>query len=191
MAKTVKPGSTALYPVPAVLVSCGLERPNIITLAWVGTVSSDPPAVSIAVRPERLSHGLIAEAGEFVVNLPHADQVDAVDYCGQVSGREVDKWEACGLTPVRATKIDTPLIAECPVALECRVTHQLTLGAHDLFIGQVLAVQVDDTILNHKGQVDYERARFMMYAGGYYFRLGERLGRFGDWRRGLGRTARQ
>jgi flavin reductase (DIM6/NTAB) family NADH-FMN oxidoreductase RutF len=186
MAKRIKPGSTALYPIPAVLVSCGQERPNIITLAWVGTVSSDPPAVSIAVRPERLSHSLIAEAGEFVVNLPYANQVDAVDYCGQVSGREVDKWAACRLTPVRATKIDTPLIAECPVALECRVTHQLTLGVHDLFIGQVLAVQVDEVILNHRGQVDYERAQFLAYAAGYYFRLGEQLGRFGDWRGGRG-----
>ncbi len=182
--KVLKPGSTSLYPVPAVLVSCGLERPNIITLAWVGTVCSDPPAVSIAVRPERFSHGLIVETGEFVVNLPRAGQVDAVDYCGQVSGRNVDKWEACGLTPVPASKIDTPLIAECPVALECRVTRQLTLGVHDLFIGEVLAVQIDDEALNSRGQLDYERAQPLTYAGGYYFRLGEKLGRFGDWRGG-------
>lgn len=180
--KIVKPGSTALYPVPAVLVSCGLERPNIITLAWVGTVCSEPPSVGIGVRPERFSYNLIAESGEFVVNLPSADQVAVVDYCGQVSGRDVDKWAVCGLTQAPASKIGTPLIAECPVALECRVTHQLALGAHDLFIGEVLAVQVDESVLSKRGKLDYELAQPLSYAGGYYHKLGERLGRFGGWR---------
>jgi flavin reductase (DIM6/NTAB) family NADH-FMN oxidoreductase RutF len=173
-----------LYPVPAVLVTCGWDRPNIITLAWVGTVSSDPPAVSIAVRPERYSHGLIANLGEFVVNLPRADQLGAVDYCGQVSGRDVDKWSACGLSTAPASKIRTPLIAECPVALECRTIQHLTLGAHDLFIGEVLAVQVDENVLNNRGQLDYEKAQPLTYAGGYYFKVGQRLGTFGDWRAG-------
>jgi flavin reductase (DIM6/NTAB) family NADH-FMN oxidoreductase RutF len=182
--KVTKPGSTMLYPIPVVLVSCGWDRPNIITLAWVGTVCSDPPAVGIAVRPERHSHGLIAAAGEFVVNLPRADQVGAVDYCGQVSGRVVDKWSACGLTPAPASKIRTPLIAECPVALECRTSQQLTLGAHDLFIGEVLAVQVDEKALNSRGQIDYEKAQPLTYGGGYYFEVGQRLGTFGDWRAG-------
>ena len=184
--KVVKPGSTMLYPVPAVLVSCGLERANIITLAWVGTVCSDPPAVGIAVRPERFSYNLIAETGEFVVNLPTADQVDAVDYCGQVSGRDVDKWAVCGFTPAPASKIGTPLIAECPVALECRTLQHLKLGAHDLFIGEVLAVQIEDKVLNSRGQLDHEKARPLAYAGGYYFRMGELLGRYGDWRKGTG-----
>jgi flavin reductase (DIM6/NTAB) family NADH-FMN oxidoreductase RutF len=180
--KVIKPGSTALYPVPAVLVSCGVERPNIITLAWVGTLCSSPPAVGIGVRPERFSHGLIAEAGEFVVNLPRAGQVDVVDYCGQVSGRDVDKWAACGLTAAPASKISTPLIAECPVALECRVTHQITLGVHDLFVGEILAVQADEQILTAQGHLDYEQAQPLAYGGGYYWRVAERLGRFGDWR---------
>jgi flavin reductase (DIM6/NTAB) family NADH-FMN oxidoreductase RutF len=180
--KVLKPGSTALAPVPAVLVSCGLERPNIITLAWVGTVCSDPPSVSIAVRPERFSYNLIAEAGEFVVNLPSADQVEVVDYCGQVSGREVDKWAACDLTPIPARKIRTPIIAECLLALECRVTHRLALGAHELFIGEVLAVQADERALDAQGRVDYGAMPLLAYAGGYYQSLGERLGRFGDWR---------
>lgn len=182
--KVIKPGTTALYPVPSVLVSCGWEQPNIITLAWVGTLCSDPPSIGIGVRPERFSHGLIAETGEFVVNLPSADQVGVVDYCGQVSGRSVDKWAACGLTPAPASKIRTPLIAECPVALECHVTHQLTLGVHDLFVGEVLAVQSDEEVLGEQGRLDYERAQPVAYAGGYYWRLGELLGRFGDWRRG-------
>ncbi len=182
--KVIKPGSTALYPVPVVLVSCGVDRPNIITLAWVGTLCSDPPSVGIAVRPERFSHSLIDRAGEFVVNLPRASQVGVVDHCGQVSGREVDKWAACGLTPIPAHKIRTPLIAECAVALECRVTHRLTLGVHDLFVGEVLAVQVDEDVLTAQGHIDYQRAQPLAYAGGYYWRMGELLGRFGDWRKG-------
>jgi flavin reductase (DIM6/NTAB) family NADH-FMN oxidoreductase RutF len=183
--KVTKPGSTVLYPVPAVLVSCGVEKPNIITLAWVGTVCSDPPAVSIGVRRERFSHALIAEAGEFVVNLPRADQVDAVDYCGQVSGRDVDKWDMCGLTPSPASRVRVPLIAECPVALECRVTQKLALGSHDLFVGEVLAVQLDEAALDEKGRLDYDKARPLAYVGGYYWQLGEMLGRFGDWRSGV------
>jgi flavin reductase (DIM6/NTAB) family NADH-FMN oxidoreductase RutF len=183
--KVIKPGSTALYPVPAVVVSCGLDQPNLITLAWVGTVCSEPPAVSIAVRPERYSYNLLVEAGEFVVNLPAAGQVNVVDHCGSVSGRDVDKWAACGLTPAPASKIDTPLIAEFPMALECRVTQQLALGVHDLFIGEVLAVQVDEAVLNERGQLDAELAQPLAYAGGYYYDLGQKLGRHGDWRRGI------
>ena len=181
--KIVRPGSTALYPVPAVLVSCGRERPNIITLAWVGTLCSDPPSLGIGVRPERHSHRLIADAGEFVVNLPAAGQVAAVDYCGQVSGRDVDKWAACGLTPAPAQNLSVPLIAECPVALECRVTHHLSLGVHDLFVGEILAVQVDEEVLTPQGHIDHELARPLAYAGGHYYHLGELVGRFGDWRR--------
>jgi flavin reductase (DIM6/NTAB) family NADH-FMN oxidoreductase RutF len=183
--KVIKPGSTALYPVPAVLVSCGVSKPNIITLAWVGTLCSNPPAVGISVRPERFSHGLIAESGEFVVNLPRADQVGIVDYCGQVSGRDVDKWAECGLMPLPATRVRTPLIAECPVALECKVTERLTLGAHDLFVGQVLAVQIDETVLDDQGRLDHDLAQPLAYVGGYYRPLGEVLGRFGDWREGV------
>ncbi|MGC9333544.1 MAG: flavin reductase family protein [Anaerolineae bacterium] len=180
--KIIKPGSTALYPVPAVLVSCGVQKPNIITLAWVGTLCSDPPSVGIGVRPERFSHGLIVEAGEFVINLPRADQVDVVDYCGQVSGREVDKWVACDFTPAPSSKIQTPIIAECPVALECRVSQRLTVGAHDLFVGEVLAVQIDESVLDDQGRLDYEKAQPLAYIGGYYWQLGQLLGRFGDWR---------
>jgi flavin reductase (DIM6/NTAB) family NADH-FMN oxidoreductase RutF len=183
--KVIKPGTTALYPVPAVLVSCGLERPNLITLAWAGTVCSDPPAVGIGVRPERFSHGLLVEGGEFVVNLPRADQVAALDYCGHVSGRNVDKWAACGLTPTPASKVRVPLVAECPIALECRVIQRLPLGAHDLFIGEVLAVQASEEVLDKQGRVDYERAQLLTYVGGYYYGLGERLGRYGDWRQGI------
>jgi len=184
--KVIKPGTTALFPVPAVMVTCGVERPNIITLAWVGTVCSDPPAVGIGVRPERFSHDLLMKDGEFVVNLPSVDQVAALDYCGQVSGRKVDKWAACGLTPAPASKIRVPLIAECPIALECRVMQRVPLGAHDLFIGEVLAIQASEEVLDKRGRVDYKRARLLAYAGLYYYSLGERLGRNGDWRAGIG-----
>lgn len=180
--KVVKPGSTTLYPVPAVMVSCGLDKPNIITLAWVGTLCSDPPSVGISIRPERFSYNLINEADEFVVNLPRADQVDVTDYCGSVSGRNVDKWAACGLTPVPASKVRTPLIAECPVALECRVTHRLDLGVHHLFIGEVVAVQADEEALDPSGRLDLRRIRLLAYVGGYYYELGDQLGRHGDWR---------
>jgi flavin reductase (DIM6/NTAB) family NADH-FMN oxidoreductase RutF len=183
MAKIAKPGSTVLYPVPAVLVSCGLERPNIITIAWVGTVCSDPPAISISVRPERFSHNLLVKGGEFVVNLPRADQASIVDYCGHVSGRDVDKWKACNLTPAPATQVGVPLIAECPVALECRVTQQVTLGVHDLFVGEILAIQADEEVLTPQGQIDHVQAEPLTLTGGYYYRVGEQLGRFGDWRR--------
>jgi flavin reductase (DIM6/NTAB) family NADH-FMN oxidoreductase RutF len=183
--KVIKPGSTSLYPVPAVVVSCGLEQPNLITLAWVGTVCSEPPAVSIAVRPERYSYDLLVEAGEFVVNLPKAGQVNIVDYCGSVSGRDVDKWAACGLTQAPASKIATPLIAEFPMALECRVTQRLNLGVHDLFLGEVLAVQVDEAVLNERNQLDSKLAQPLAYAGGYYYELGQQLGRHGDWRQGI------
>lgn len=182
MTKVVKPGSTALYPLPAVLVTCGVERPNVITLAWVGTFCSDPPSVGIGVRPERFSHGLIVETGEFVVNLPRSDQVDVVDYCGHVSGRTVDKWAACGLTAALASKVKTPLIAECPIALECRVTHHLSLGTHSLFIGEVVSVQADEAVLSEHGAVDYRKAGLLAYSAGHYWSLGELLGRYGDWR---------
>jgi flavin reductase (DIM6/NTAB) family NADH-FMN oxidoreductase RutF len=128
---------------------------------------------------------LLVDSGEFVVNLPTARQVDVVDYCGQVSGHDVDKWAACNLTPAPAGRISTPLIAECPIALECRVSHHLTVGVHDLFIGEVVAVQVDESALNEHGQLDYSQADLLAYAGGYYYRLGELLGRFGDWRAGV------
>ena len=184
--KVVKAGSIALNPVPVVLVSCGLEKPNLITLAWVGVACSQPPVITIAVRPERWSHTLILEAGEFVVNLPRVDQFKAVDYCGHVSGRDVDKWAACGFTPAPAKKIRTPLVAECPVAMECRTLQRLPLGTHDLFVAEVLAVQADEAVLDDRGVVDYERAELIAYANAQYYRLGERLGQFGDGRGGIG-----
>ena len=165
------------------MVSCGVEHPNIITLAWVGTVCSGPPAVSISVRPERYSYGLIKDSGEFVVNIPRADQVEPTDYCGQVSGRDVDKWAKCGFTPAPASKIRTPIISECPVALECRVLQSIEVGTHTLFVGEVLAVQIDEQVLDSKGHIDYQKAQPLGFAGGQYLQMHQVVGQFGDWRR--------
>lgn len=184
--KVTKPASTALYPVPAVLVTCGVSEPNIITLAWVGILCSDPPTLGISIRPNRHSYQLIEKQGEFVVNVPRADQVAITDYCGQVSGRDVNKWAACSLSAVPATKVETPIIAECPVALECQVREKIEIGAHHLFIGEVVAVQVDEDLLDGQGHIDYERAQPLGYGGGRYFKMSKVLGTFGDWRKGIG-----
>jgi flavin reductase (DIM6/NTAB) family NADH-FMN oxidoreductase RutF len=180
MTKVTRKPATVLYPVPAVLVSCGTgQRANIITLAWVGTLCSEPPLAGIGVRPGRYSHGLIEEVGEFVINLPDAKQVKWVDYCGVVSGRDEDKWAACGFTPAPAAQVQVPLIAECPVNIECRVRQVLSLGSHDLFIGEVVAVQMDEAVLDERGHLDFARARPFAYLDGEYRRVGERLGTFG------------
>ena len=180
MAKVTRKPGTVLYPVPAVMVSCGTgERANIITLAWVGTLCSEPPLVGIGVRPSRYSHGLIEEIGEFVVNLPTAEQARWVDYCGVVSGRDEDKWAACGFTRAPASQVQVPLIAECPVNIECRLHQTLSLGTHDLFVGQVVAVQMDEAVLDGKGHLDIEKARPFGFVNGQYWAIGEMIGKFG------------
>jgi len=185
MSKVMKKPATVLYPVPAVLVSCGTgQQANIITLAWVGTLCSEPPLVGIGVRPSRHSHGLIEEVGEFVVNLPDASQVKWVDYCGVVSGRDEDKWAACGFTPAPATEVRVPLIAECPVNIECRVRQTLSLGSHDLFIGEVVAVQMDEAVLDERGHLDFAKARPFAFLNGEYRQVGGLLGTFGYSRKG-------
>lgn len=180
MAKVaIKPG-TYLYPVPAVMVTCGpREKPNIITLAWVGTVCSDPPMLGIGIRPSRYSNELIKQQSAFAVNLPTVDMVRVTDYCGSVSGRKVDKFAATGLTPVPAKVIDTAIIGECPVNIECQVIKVLPLGAHDLFLGKVVAVQVDESILDEVGNMDLAKANLVAYSGGRYWSLGQLLGTHG------------
>ena len=180
MAKVTRKPGTVLYPVPAVMVSCGTgERANIITLAWVGTLCSEPPLVGIGVRPSRYSHGLIEEIGEFVINLPTAEQARWVDYCGVVSGQDEDKWAACGFTRAPASQVQVPLIAECPVNIECRLHQTLSLGTHDLFVGQVVAVQMDEAVLDGKGHLDIEKANPFAFANGQYWEIGAMIGTFG------------
>ncbi len=141
--------SELLYPVPVVLVTCqGLSGPpNIITIAWTGIICSDPGLVHISVRPQRYSYRLIKERGEFAINIPTAAQAQQVDYCGVVSGKEVDKFKECGFTPIPGETIGVPLIAQCPVGMECRVVHSLEVGVHTLFIGEVTAVRADENVV--------------------------------------------
>ena len=181
MAKiSFKPGNM-LYPLPAVMVSVADRegRTNIITVAWAGTICTNPPMVSISVSPSRYSHHMILETGGFVINLTTRALVRATDYCGVRSGRDVDKWKEAGLTPMRSDAVDAPCIAECPVNIECRVVRTEQLGSHDMFIAEVAAVHVDDRYMDGKGRFHLEDARPIVYSHGEYYDLGEKLGRFG------------
>jgi flavin reductase (DIM6/NTAB) family NADH-FMN oxidoreductase RutF len=179
--KSWKPGNM-LSPVPVVLVSCGGVRqwkPNLITIAWIGSVCSDPPMLSISVRPERYSHDIIKTTGEFVVNVPSADQAKTTDWCGVVSGRDTDKFSAAGLTPAPAVKVGCPIVAECPLNIECRVKKNLPLGSHTLFLAQVVAVQVSAGLVDHRGRLNLQPAGLIAFAHGHYYALGRHLGHFG------------
>lgn len=170
-----------LYPTPAVMVSCGREgeKPNIITVGWAGNICSDPAMLSISVRPERYSHGIIKETGEFVVNLTTKALCYATDYCGVKSGRDVDKFKEMHLTELPSQKIKAMGIAESPVNIECRVKEILPLGSHDMFVAEVLSVSVDEKYMDNKGRFDMEKAGLVAYSHGEYFALGERCGSFG------------
>jgi len=176
-----KPGNV-LWPVPVVLVSCGGTedwKPNLITIAWAGNVCSDPPMLSISVRPERHSHAIIQATHEFVVNIPSPRQAKVVDWCGTVSGRDVDKFAETGLTPAKALKVRCPIITECLLNIECRVQTFLKLGSHTMFVAEVVAVQVSSTLLDTKGRLRLEKGGLLAFAHGQYFELGRSLGHFG------------
>lgn len=182
MAKQVWHGGNMLYPLPAVMVSCASAagEKNIVTVAWAGTVCTNPPMLSISLRPERHSYGLIRESGEFVVNLVTRRLARACDWCGVRSGRDYDKWAECGLTPAPAAKLElAPAIAESPVSIECRVRDVLELGSHHLFLADVAAVQVEESLLDERGRLDLGRAGLVAYSHGEYLELGRRLGSFG------------
>lgn len=170
-----------LYPLPAVMVSCGRpgEKPNIITVAWAGTVCSSPAMVSISVRPNRYSYGILRETGEFVINLTTEELVYAADYCGVRSGRDVDKFAQLCLTAEKAVHVNAPIIAESPVNIECRVQQVLELGSHHMFIAEVLGVDVDGRYLDKNGKLHLNQAGLMVYSHGEYFGLGKMLGKFG------------
>ena len=167
--KSIEPG-LLLGPVPAALVSCADKdgKGNIITLAWVGVVNSEPPMVSVSVRPSRYSHGLILETKEFVVNVPTADMAEKVDGCGVTSGRNINKFETFGLTPLRGMLDYAPYIGECPICLECKVKQVLNLGSHDLILGQIINVMADETVLDHAGRYDPVALEFLGFSGGHY-----------------------
>lgn len=175
-----RPGNM-LYPVPAVLVSCGGKNgeKNVLTIAWAGTVCSDPAMVSISVRKERYSYDMIRETGEFVINLTTEALAKAADYCGVRSGRDADKFQQTGLTPEMGTLAYAPVIRESPVSIECVVEQILPLGSHDMFIAKVKTVFVDGKYMDEKGTFHLEKACPIVYSHGQYFGLGDGIGKFG------------
>ena len=175
-----KPGNM-LYPVPAVMVSVsdGNGKNNIITVAWAGTICTNPPMLSISVRPERYSYEMIKSTKEFVVNLTTKDLVRACDYCGVTSGSDVDKFEKMKLTPIKLPNVSVPGIKESPVNIECRVKKIEVLGSHTMFIADVVGVTVDDEYMDEKGKFNINDTGLVMYSHGEYFVMGEKLGKFG------------
>lgn len=187
-----KPGNM-LYPLPAVMVSCAgakendslcpkkelIGKPNIITIAWAGTICTNPPMISISIRPERYSYHLIEESGEFVINLTTEDLTFATDYCGVRSGKDVDKFKEMNLTPLPSQHINAPGIAESPVNIECKVREIKPLGSHSLFIADVVGVSIDDAYLDEKGKFNLNTTGLVTYSHGEYFLLGKKLGTFG------------
>ena len=180
MAKTKWRGGTLLAPVPPALVTCrDGERDNVLTIAWTGIVNSDPPKTYISVRPSRHSYGIIKNSGVFAINLTTKSLVRAADWCGVFTGAKVDKFERCRLTKEPANEINCPILADSPLVLECRVTDVVSLGSHDMFLADIVAVDVDESLLDESGKLHLERAELVAYSHGEYFELGKKLGKFG------------
>ncbi|MBQ8545641.1 MAG: flavin reductase family protein [Clostridia bacterium] len=172
-------GGALVAPVPAVMVSLGdMERSNIITVAWCGITNTVPPKTYISVRPERHSYNILKERKEFVINLTPANLTKKADFCGMYTGRRIDKFKECGFTKEKATKIDAPMIGECPISIECRVTDIIKLGSHDMFLADILAVNVEKALLEGN-KLCINRAHLCAFAHGEYYKLGERIGKFG------------
>ena len=177
--KTMKPG-TLLAPCPVVMVSCGTEEEaNILTIAWTGIVNSDPAMTYISVRPSRYSYEIIKKSGEFVINLATAKLIFATDFCGVKSGADVDKFKETGLTKEKASKIKAPMIAESPINIECRVKEVIPLGSHDMFLAEIVAVNVSEDIIDKSGKLRFEKCGLAAFSHGQYFALGAVLGNFG------------
>ena len=180
MSKQSWKGSTLLNPEPPVLVSCGgLDKPNLITIGWTGTICTQPSMVSISVRPERYSHHLIQESGQFAINLPTEALVRSVDWCGVKSGRDVDKFAETRLTPQASRYVKAPGIEESPVNIECKVTEVKELGSHDMFLAKVVGVTIDNQYMDDRGKFNLNASGLTAYSHGEYFALGKKLGKFG------------
>ena len=179
--KTKKNPWTALFPCPVVLVTCldNEGNPNIITLAWVGTVCSEPPIIAVGIRPTRYSYGLIKSNKEFVVNIPTTKILRESDYCGVSSGKNVEKFSETKLTKQKAENVKSPLIKECPVNIECKLKEVIPLGAHDLFLGEIVQVHVDNEILDEKGNIDFKKADPFVFNQGEYWSINKKLGNYG------------
>lgn len=182
MSKQVWRPGNQLYPLPVVMVSCASadgKVQNIITVAWAGTICSNPAMLSISIRPSRYSYNLIKESGEFVVNLTTQDLAFATDWCGVKSGRDVNKFKAMNLTPIPSTVVKAPSIKESPISIECKVKQIIPLGTHDMFIAEVVAVQADELYFDEKGAFNLQKANPICYSHGKYYTLGKEIGRFG------------
>lgn len=169
-----------VYPIPAAMVSCGdQEKANIVTVGWTGTICTNPPMTYISLRPSRFSYGLIKESGYFVINLTTRDLVKATDFCGVRSGRDIDKFKAMNLTPIRDEETGCPMIGESPVSIVCKTKEIKELGSHHMFIADVLSVYIDETYLDEKGKFHLNATDLIAYSHGSYLALGEELGSFG------------
>ena len=174
-----KPG-TMIYPVPPVMVSCGnMKNSNILTIAWTGILCTDPATTYISIRKERYSYDIIKNSGEFVINLASSNIAKYVDFCGVRSGKNIDKFKECNLTKEKAFHVNCPVIKECPINIECKVKEIKELGTHDMFIAEILSVNVDDKYLDSTGRFDMESCDLIAYSHGQYYKLGDKLGKFG------------
>lgn len=180
MSKVVWKGGALTAPVPPCMVSCGEgENANIITVAWTGITNTVPPKTYISVRPTRHSHKLISESREFCINLTPASLIKTADFCGIYTGKKVNKFERCKLHKEEASAVSCPIIAECPLTLECKVTDIIPLGSHDMFLADIVAIDVDDSLLDESGKLHLERACLAAFAHGEYYELGKKIGTFG------------
>ena len=180
MSKVQWKGGTFIYPIPAVMVSCGtMEESNIITVAWTGILNTNPAMCYISVRPERYSHDIIKKNGEFAINLTTRQLAYATDWCGVKSGRDVDKFKEMKLTKEKANIISAPLIKESPVSVECKVKEIVPLGSHDMFIAEIVAIDADDKYIDDRGAFDISKCDLIAYANGGYYPLESKIGKFG------------
>lgn len=180
MAKINWKGGALVAPVPPVMVSCGdMENSNIMTVGWTGIINTQPPKTYISVRKSRHSYNIIKESGEFVINLTPTELVKTADYCGIYTGKKVDKFKKCGLHKAEAQNVKCPVIEECPLSLECRVFDIIELGTHDMFLADIVGVDVSEEIVNKDGKLMLDKAHLTAYAHGEYFELGKKIGKFG------------
>ena len=180
MAKIKWRGGALLAPAPPALVTCGdMEHSNALAVAWTGIINTVPPKTYISVRPGRHSYQMIKERGEFVINLTSADMIKALDGCGMLTGAKVDKFAKCRFTKEAASEVACPIIGESPLSLECRVTDIIELGSHHMFMADIVAIDVDDSLLDESGKMHLERAGLAAFAHGEYFELGKKIGKFG------------
>lgn len=180
MAKKTLKGGALLAPLPPTMVTCGdMENSNIITIGWTGILNTVPPKTYISVRPTRHSYNLIKEKGEFIINLTPSHLTKEADYCGIYTGKKVNKFEKCKLTKVKGTQVDCPMIEECPISIECKVTDIIPLGSHDMFMANIVAINVDEELFDKEGKMHFEKAGLIAYAHGEYYELGKKIGRFG------------